>query len=262
MKIKVENKEMKIKVKNKAQLLLGTLLFGGFFGQSVFASPADYVYTPTVTKGEREIDLKYGTASPVDGSSAQASSIGFGYGATDSWFTEVYLKKERNGTQNSTLAEWENKFQLTETGEYPVDLGFVTELEAPLTRGVPWELRMGPLLQKEFGKLQLNGNLLFVRAFGAPDETGVPYTTNLAYQWQAKYRWQTALDFGLQGIGEVGTWNRWSQQVNQVHQMGPAIFGKFSLGNRQAIRYNAALLFGNSTVSPNHTFRMQVEYEY
>lgn len=249
-------------MKNKTERILGVILLGGVFNQSVFASPADYVYTPAVSQGEREIDLKYGTASPVAGRSAQATSIGFGYGATESWFTEVYLKQERLGTHHSTLAEWENKFQLTETGEYPVDAGLVVELEAPLTRGVPWELRMGPLFQKEFGRLQLNGNLLFVRAFGALDETGVPYTTNLAYQWQAKYRWKTGLDFGVQGIGEVGTWNRWSQRPNQIHQMGPAIFGKFPLGGRQAIRYNAALLFGNSTVSPNHIFRMQVEYEY
>lgn len=233
-----------------------------FFIQPVMAGPAGYVYTPAVTQGEREIDVKYGTASPVAGSGAQAFSLGFGYGATESWFTEVYLKQERYGTQNATLLEWENKFQLTETGEYPVDIGLVTELEAPLVSNVPWELRLGPLLQKEFGKVQLNVNLLFVRAFGQMDETGVPFSTNLAYQWQAKYRWQPVLELGLQGMGEVGKWNNWYAQAEQNHRAGPAIFGKLPLGNRQAIKYNAAWMFGASPAAPKQTFRMQIEYEY
>lgn len=249
-------------MKNTLKCLIKALLFWFVFIRPAYASPADYVYTPAVAQGEREIDVKYGTASPVAGSSAQAFSLGFGYGATQSWFTEVYLKQERYGTQNATLAEWENKFQLTETGEYPVDIGLVTELEAPLSSHVPWEFRSGPLLQKEFGKLQLNANLLFVRAFGKMDETGVPFSTNLAYQWQAKYRWQPVLEFGLQGMGEVGKWNSWYPQAEQNHRMGPAIFGKLPLGNRQAIKYNAAWLFGASAATPNHTFRMQLEYEY
>jgi len=242
--------------------LLKILILCGMFTRPVFASPADYVLTPVVEQGEREIDVKYGTASPVAGSSAQASSVGVGYGVSESWFTEIYLKQERNGTQNASLAEWENKFQLTEPGQYPLDLGMVVELEAPLTSHVPWELAMGPLLQKEFGKLQLNGNLLFVRSFGQKDEGGLPYVTNLAYQWQVKYRWQTAFELGLQGLGEAGEWNHWSAHGAQEHSMGPAIFGKLALGNRQAIRYNAALLFGSTPATPNHTFRMQVEYEF
>lgn len=242
--------------------LLGALLIVGAFSQTVFASPADYVYTPAVSQGEREIDVKYGTASPVNGNGAEALSLGVGYGATDSWFTEFYLKRERVGAQNASLAEWENKFQLTETGKYPLDVGLVTELEAPLSRHVPWELRLGPLFQKEFGRLQLNVNVLFVRSFGQMDETGVPFATNLAYQWQAKYRLQSSLEYGLQGMGELGKWDNWYGQAEQNHRIGPAVFGKLALGNRQTIRYNAAWLFGASSVAPNHTFRSQIEYEF
>ena len=88
----------------------------------VFASPADYIYTPIVEYGEKEVDIKYGSARQKDGTYAQAASIGFGYGAKEHWFTEFYLKQESSGNQNNNLAEWENKFQLTETGEYPVDM--------------------------------------------------------------------------------------------------------------------------------------------
>jgi hypothetical protein len=229
---------------------------------TAFASPADYVYTPIVDYGEKEVDFKYGTARQKDGSPADAASIGFGYGAREYWFTEFYLKQERTGSQNANLAEWENKFQLTETGMYPLDFGLITELEAPLSAKTPWEFRFGPLFQTEYGKLQLNGNLLFERAFGFADESGVPYTTIFSYQWQAKYRWKQEFEYGLQGMGELGKWNDWSKQAEQIHNVGPAAFGRFVLGKRQAIRYNAAWLFGTSEAAPKHTFRLQVEYEY
>ena len=226
------------------------------------AGPADYVYTPTVEYGEREIDFKAGAASPQAGSGTRVGSIGYGYGVTENWFTEVYLKQERSGNTDVTLTEWENKFQLTGTGKYPLDLGFITELEAPLSGNAPWEINIGPLLQTEFGKLQLNGNLLFQRAFGMADESGVPYSTNLNYQWQAKYRWQPVLEFGVQGFGGMGKWNDWNNQTNQDHRVGPAAFGKLALGNRRVVKYNAAWLLGASNAAPSHTFRMQVEYEF
>jgi hypothetical protein len=227
-----------------------------------FASPADYVYTPIVEYGEKEIDFKYGTDRQKDGTLEQAASVGFGYGAKEYWFTEFYLKQERTGNQVANLAEWENKFQLTETGKYAVDIGLITELEAPLSANTPWEFRFGPLFQTEYGKLQLNGNLLFERAFGHADGSGVPYVTLFSYQWQAKYRWKQEFEYGLQGMGELGKWNDWNKQADQTHNAGPAVFGRFVLGKRQAIRYNAAWLIGTSNAAANHTFRMQVEYEY
>lgn len=249
---------MKITWRDRAAfLVLGLFLTG-----VVVASPAAYVYTPNVVQGEREIDIKSGAASPVGSNSAQAASVAFGYGATNYWFTEVYVKQERNGNQSSTLAEWDNKFQLTETGEYPVDVGLVTELEVPLSSQTPWEIRFGPLFQTEFGKVQVNTNFLFTRAFGMADETGVPFVTNFSYQWQVKYRWQAVFEFGMQGMGGMGKWNNWSPQAKQTHRFGPAVFGKFALGNRRAINYNAAWLLGASNAAPANTVRLQVEYEF
>ncbi len=226
------------------------------------AGPADYVYTPTVEQGEKEVDFKFGTAKQPDGTRNTVSSLGFGYGATEYWFTELYLKHEREGSQGLTLAEWENKFQLTETGKYAVDIGLITEIEAPLNNGkAPWEFKIGPLFQTEFGKLQLNGNVLFERKFG-PNDADDRHVTEIGYQWQAKYRWKPALEFGAQGMGEMGGWDHWDSANNQNHRVGPAVFGKLALGHKQAIKYNAAWLFGISDAAPNNTFRMQVEYEF
>lgn len=234
-----------------------------FLPLQTLANPADYIYTPAVEHGEREIDLKYGAGLPGAGiERTQGTSIGLGYGAGEHWFTEIYLKQERIGSQTAKLAEWENKFQLTEIGEYPVDLGLITELEFPLNANAANEVGIGPLLQTEFGKVQVNANFIFRRAFGKPDETGTPYATNLFYQWQAMYRGLANLDIGLQGFGGAGRWNNWSTQSNQPHVAGPAIAGKVLLGGRKSLRYNAGWLFGLSRTAPPHTLRMQLEYEF
>ncbi len=237
-------------------------LFLGFLANGfAHAGPADYIYLPTVEQGEKEIDLKFGTAKQQDGSRKTVTSLGFGYGATDYWFTEVYLKREREGSEGLTLAEWENKFQLTETGKYAVDVGFITEIEAPMNNSKePWEIKLGPLFQTEFGKLQLNGNVLFERKIGGDNNDH--HITEMGYQLQAKYRFKPEFEFGAQGFGEVGEWNHWASNNEQNHRLGPAIFGKLALGNKQAIKYNAAWLFGVSNFAPNNTFRMQLEYEF
>ena len=241
---------------------LSVLLLASIFSSHAYAGAADYVYVPTVEFGEREIDVKFGQAEPLANNRAQVTSIGYGISARENWFTEIYLKDERNSTGKTTLAEWENRFQLTETGQYPVDFGIVTELEIPISGTAPKEVKVGGLFQTEFGKLQLNGNVLFERAFGQSDENGVAFSTNLNTQWQAKYRWQPELEFGVQDFAGMGKWNDWSQQSTQANNIGPAVFGKIKLENRRAIKYNAAWLKGSNTNSPNHTFRTQIEYEF
>ncbi len=227
--------------------------------QSAHAGPADYVFSPTVEKGEKEIDFKFGT---MDGDPRKSlASLGLGYGVNDWWWTEAYVKyaKEGGADIKYDAFEWENKFQLTETGKYPVDVGLVIEVEIPRDRdeeGI--ELKVGPLFQTEFGKLQLNGNILFEKHFDA----AVSSPTQAGYQWQAKYRWQPSLEYGLQGFGDMGAWDDWDAASEQSHKMGPALFGRFSAGSHQAIKYNAAWLFGLTDATADNTFRLQVEYEF
>src|SRR4051812_31962835 len=98
------------------------------------AGADDYVITPNVEYGEREIDTKYGTERFKDENAREsAGSIAFGYGLKQWWFTEAYVKfhKEPGDKTKYDAFEWENRFQLTEHNQYPVDLGFVVEIEVP-----------------------------------------------------------------------------------------------------------------------------------
>lgn len=225
------------------------------------AGPSDYVFTPIVEEGEREIDFKAGTAKLRDGTRESKESIGLGLGVNRWWFTEFYAiwHKEPGERHSFDAWEWENKFQLTETGKYPVDVGVLLEIERPKDRSEGYEYRWGPLFQSDLTpKLQANLNLLFEKHIRSSE----PSKAELGYQWQLKYRWRPAFEFGLQGFGDVGPWNDWEPRSEQFHIAGPAIFGRIRVADRQVIKYNAGLLFGMTDGSPRNTFRVQAEYEF
>jgi hypothetical protein len=244
----------------KARAAVAALLIAATYGPSAYADPDDYVALPGVEYGERELELRFGTATKSGEDRASAASLAFGYGLTPWWATEVYAKYNRSGSEATRFdaIEWENKFEIGEPGQYFVDMGFLVELEWANDRAEGYELRIGPLFQKDFGLVQTNFNFLLERHFRS-DEHEV---TELGYQWQVKYRWRPEFEFGLQGFGDVGKWNDWDPHDVQTHTVGPAIFGKFPLGGQQVFKYNAAVLFKASSAAADRTLRAQLEYEF
>lgn len=238
-----------------------TLAISLGFSAVVYAEPNDYVYSPTVEEGEKELDFKLGTAKARDATRESAVSLGLGYGVNSWWFTEVYAKANRQTPDGWRFDafEWENKFQLTETGKYPVDVGLVVEIERPQDHAEGWELRFGPLFQMELTqRVVANVNLLFGRHYGSD----TPSSMGMDYQWQLRYRWKPEFEVGAQGFGSLGPWRDWLPSDQQEHKAGPAVFGKVRLDGRHALNYNAAWLLGTNINTPSNTLRLQVEYEY
>lgn len=242
----------------KAKLFLlgaGLILAQGM----ALAGPSNGISMPTVTLGEREIDFKFGS-SKSGGVRETAASVGYGVGMSAKWFTEFYVKYKNEkgmGTFFDAL-EWENKFQVTEPGKYPVDVGFLVEVEHPEDRAEGWEVKWGPLFQMTRARMQFNWNLFFERQYGAKN----PAETELSWQFQAKYRLRPRFEYGVQAFGEIGKWSAWESLDNQGLSIGPALFGKIHLGGREAIKFNTAWVFGTTKGSPDDTFRTQVEYEF
>jgi len=231
------------------------------YAAQYISEPSDYLYSPRVEEGEREIDTKFGMQNPKNSQDNKLSgaSIGFGYGVNSWWFTEIYGKNSWDGnTSEFDAIEWENKFQLTETGKYPVDLGFLIELERPQNRAEGYEAKYGFLLQSEWAKWQFNLNLLIKGHYLGTENQG----TYLGYQGQVKYRYQPTLEFGVQAYSWLGQLNNWDPNQQQETSVGPAVFGKIKLGKKEAIVYNMSYLFGTTAASPNNTIRLQLEYEF
>jgi hypothetical protein len=114
------------------------------------------------------------------------------------------------------------------------------------------------LFQTDYDRWRFNFNVLFERSVNAD----APTHTELGYQFQARYYTTGNTDFGLQAFGEMGPINHFDPGRDQTHRMGPAIFGKYPLGGRNVISYNAAILFGLVPGAADRTIRAQVEYEF
>jgi hypothetical protein len=224
------------------------------------ADPDQYVHLPGVEYGEKEIEFRFGTQSGGNAEKLSAAALAFGYSPTTWWATEISGKVARASGEGTRFDEfeWENRFQLSEPGEYFVDMGFLAEIEIPREHAEGNNLILGPLFQKDFGPVQGNFNVLFERRFHADE----PQVTQLGYEWQLKYRWRPEFEFGAQGFGNLGKWDHWSPGSEQEHKLGPAVFGKVALGGRNVLRYNAAWLFGASDAAPRNTFRVQTEIEF
>ena len=223
---------------------------------------SDYLLLPTVVEGEREIDWRTGIASAGPTTNAQADyALGVGYGVTAHWFTELsvhYGHRHGSSIQFRDVA-WENILQLSEPGEWPLDVGFSFEVERSQRSQDQLDVTGGALLQKEFGFFQANFNILVNHVF----EGNEPATTRVSFQGQLKYRYSEPFEFGVQGFSNVSTYRTtWAPYADQVHRIGPVVLGKIKFGHERSLSYNAAFLLGTTDRSPDRTLRFQIEYEF
>ena len=191
-------------------LLLGT-------ERALAVNAGDYLFTPTVTQGEREIDLYGGTGSSGDKTRAESNvGLGFGYGVMQHWFTELAIEYRWQSPVGTGLDafEWENILQIGEPGQWPVDIGMVFNVEKPYeaSRNSPQtegtSIRFGPLLQKDLGKVEVNFNLLITHFF----QSSAFSSTQFGYQSQIKYRYSPPLEVGVQAFGRFS-----STQIGRAH---------------------------------------------
>ena len=222
------------------------------------ADPAAKVYLPSVVEGETEVELRggYQRWRDHDDDRERQGIVDVGYAFTPWWKSELAVGVTRLPGTSSRLdeIEWENIFELTEPGQYWVDLGLFAELARDHAEGRN-VVAIGPMFQKEFGRLQANANLLFERQLGTHAEPGV----EIDYAWQLKWRGNPHFEPGVQGFGTIGRTNDFARATE--HKIGPAFFSQAVLGTRNKIKFDAAVLFGLNRNSPDTTVRFNLEYE-
>jgi hypothetical protein len=231
-----------------------------FIPLTAHAGPDSYVFTPYVVEGARVVNVSMGTQRHRDGNSDSAESVGLGWNPTQRWFTQVYAgwTHPAGEAANFDAWSWQNQFQLMAGESSPVALGAFFEIERPRDRSEGYDLTWGPMLQFDSANLQTNLNLLLSRYV----RTQEAQTTTLSYQWQVKRLWRPHVEIGLQGFGDVGTWDHWADGSQQVHSFGPALFGKWQLGPNRTLRIDGALLVGATSASPRATFRSHAQFEF
>lgn len=217
------------------------------------AGPADKIYHPFVERGERELEFRAGWFEE-DGVYERAFVIDLAYTPTERWKTELVVEYEGESGEGGEIEalEWENVFVFTEPGQYAFDVGLLAEYEHKLEDGDD-EIKIGPLIQKEFPSVITNLNLLLERELGSGHEV------ELVYGWEAKWRGRSQLEFGLQGFGELGEINDLGEE--NVHRIGPALFGVRRLANGNKIAWDASVLGSIGSDGPDTQLRFEIEYE-
>jgi hypothetical protein len=179
----------------------------------VRADPGYYLLTPYSQPGQAALDLRFWSVKRRGRDTMLWPEIGLRYGVDSRWTTELLASfiGPTLGQQKLSSWNWQNSVLLTQ-GQYPFDLAVHAQLIHEPGEGNVLEL--GPLFQTDIGSTQVNVNLVFEHAW-SDDET------NLKYQWQLMRRLQPGLRLGVQGFGELGPWDHWSDRAS--HRAGPVL---------------------------------------
>lgn len=248
----------------KTRAILIVFVLSGFLffdSRPVFA--AEKVYEPYVSKGEIEVEARgsYDLDHAAEKDRLFMQKYAVGYGVTDKWFTEVYGEWEKvpgeetdesnSGGTHFESVEWENRFQLTEQGQYWVDVGLYTAYEFGIEDDVNDKAEVKLLLEKSVGNFSHVLNLILEQDIvqGSELEGG--------FAWSTRYRWKPWLEPGVEiqsDFGELGHMGSFSEQK---HQVGPVIYGRVG-----QIRYDIGYLFGVSDAAPDGEFKWIVEWEH
>ncbi|AOV17680.1 hypothetical protein BJI67_11975 [Acidihalobacter aeolianus] len=235
------------------------LIVGVFVGAQAYA--ADYkVYSPTVVKGETELEMRafnsWG-AGPLSGA-RQAVKFAAGHTFTHWWATEVYAEAEKEPSESLKLEdfEWENRFQLTPQGKYWADVGLINENEIPRYANDPYRISIGPSLAKDFGRISARLNLLVAHEYGTHARHGI----ELDYRARIQYRWRRELSPIVEAYGEPVGWTGLYGPSRQ--QLGMGLVGQFTTEPGKDLRYGLVALYGTTTAASRETLVARLEYEF
>jgi len=229
---------------------IGLLALFGVQGALADGLVIDKVYHPYVDALETELEVRALVQDEQSGriTPAQIYQMSLGTALSDAVFGEVYVHgaKDRNGEFRADAWEVELKWQLSEQGEYWADYGLLFEYEDERSLDAR-EFTVGFLAEKELGNWSTAANLFVIREWG--DDIRAEFETALAMQ--ARYRMRESFEPALEFYAGQDT-----------RGLGPVLQGTLRTGLRRSLHWEAGLIFGLDTTSPDQTWRFLFEYEF
>jgi len=217
------------------------------------------VYSPHVEKGEWEIETRgsYDFDDRSSKSDKVKEKFAIGYGVTDYWLTEFYGQIERGASEEDfdfTEWEWENRFELTEPGEFWVDVGLYVAYELKNGQDKSDKMEGKILLEKSFGKFKHRANINFEQEVGG-DRTSNDLEGGFA--WLTRYKLTKLVQPGVEYYIDFGSFQEGNSYDEQTHQLGPVLHGK--MGH---VEYDVGYLFGLTDPAPEGSLKWILEYEW
>lgn len=147
--------------------------------------------------------------------------------------------------------------RLFDPGVLPVDLGWYAELEwhkTPQFDDSDLELELKPIIEKDFGPLQLITNPVFEKVLvGAGHNQGFEF----GYRNAIYYRWMRYLSPGVEFYGGAGLIDDTDPLAEQQHYIFPVVWGELPYG----FEYNFGPGFGLTGGSDHVIVKFNLELE-
>ncbi len=238
--------------------------------------PFEFEVYPSQTEGKGVVELESlnsyipdghseddgGTSSEVYASKYMyRTSLELTYGLTDKIEAAVYLNLAHPNGASLQYAgsKYRLRGSLFEQGQLPVDLGWYVELEwnkIPQFDESELELELRPIIEKNFGRLQIDLNPKFEKPlFWGPEKTTgfeFGYATGLYYNYE---RW---LSPGLEFYGGIGAIEDSDPLSEQQHYLFPVIRGELFGG----LEYNMGPGIGLTRGSDQVIMKLNIELEH
>jgi hypothetical protein len=238
------------------KIALYATVFTGFLATNAHADNYK-VYQPQVDKGELSVEanLNYSADHRTANDNYFSQVVGFEYGLTDYWMTELSgeIEKEQGSGDQLTNIKWENIFAPFARGENWIDTGLYLEVEKAARDTDPNNFEAKLLLEKEFGKLDNTVNFIVSHEFGPNHSTD----TNAGMALQTKYRLDKKFEPGVELYADMGKLGDMPAFKDQDYKAGPVIEGM--IGH---VKYSSGVLFGISSAAQDTTAKMNIEYEF
>ncbi|GAB1257794.1 hypothetical protein NBRC116494_22960 [Aurantivibrio plasticivorans] len=206
----------------------------------------DRIYDPYVEFHEREIEWRSTFFHFDESDNVSLHKLGFGYGWTDNFFSEIYVIGERESNTQLEAVEIEAKWQLTEQGEYAADWGLLVELEKEHDDSI-YESSIALLLAKDIQRWTILGNL----GVGYEFDDDIENEWESSFNGQVRYRFYPHLEPGIEWYLSEDT-----------QGLGPVAGGTIKLKGRSQVHWENGLIVGLNDTTPDYTIKLLVEYEF
>lgn len=218
---------------------------------------AGEVYSPTVTSGETEIELRGGIfdGAAADGEWQVKGEVA--HAVTGWWRPALVAEWEYEGDDAEfTAFAIENLVDFTATRSWPVHIGAYVEYE--LSQDGPDAVELKLLLQRTRGPFDLRLNLIGERQVGS----GADNSWELGYAAQIAYAFSDDFAFGVQGFGDAGTDDDFGDLGDHAQYWGP--FVQFEAGEMRNSEFEVQIgyLAGFAENEADGQFRVKLEYEF
>ncbi len=218
---------------------------------------AKKVYSPIVKKGKIELETQseiFRSKNPAKNGKGK-HQLELSYGITEHWRSGLYAVYEKKpGTAlKYTQVKWANIVQLTEPGQYWMDIGLYAEyIWAAPRLASPDVLELKVLLEKPVEQWKHTLNLVFKQPlWGAETSTGFDYA------WRSRYKTASGLEPGIEAYGSFGTINQ-IQLAKQTHLIGPVL--KYEIINDFEIDFGWLMDTSEGPAYGNFKFNMEFEF--